>query len=136
MGPQEGSYEDLGIEPGAPPIEIDEGLLLVYSSISSDFKWTISLMLLDKNDPTRIISKTEAPSLAPEADYELKGDVNNVVFPCGALVQDDRLYVYYGAADTICAVASEDMDTVRKSLKNFENKPARKPPHPQSGTGL
>lgn len=136
MGPQEGSYEDLGIEPGAPPIEIDEGLLLVYSSISSDFKWTISLMLLDKDDPTRIISKTEAPSLAPEADYELEGDVNNVVFPCGALVQDDKLYVYYGAADTICAVASEEMAEVRKSLKSFENKPVRKPHHPQSGTGM
>lgn len=124
MGPQKNSYEDMGIEPGAPPIEIDEGLLVVYSSISSDFKWTISLMLLDKDDPRRVISKTDAPSLAPETDYELKGDVNNVVFPCGALIDKNRLYVYYGAADTLCAVASEDMDTVRQSLKTFCDKPA------------
>lgn len=122
IGPQNNNYEDMGIEPGAPPIEIEEGLLIVYSSISSDFRWTISLMLLDKNDPTRVIKKTEAPSLLPEKDYELKGDVNDVVFPCGALIDNDRLYVYYGGADTICAVASESMENVRKALKPFQDK--------------
>lgn len=128
IGPQANHYEDLGIEPGAPPIEIPEGLLTVYSSISSDFKWTISLMLLDKNDPKKVLAKTEAPSLSPQEPYELKGDVNNVVFPCGALIDQGRLYIYYGGADTICAVCSESMDVIRKQLKPFVNKPAQ--PHP------
>jgi predicted GH43/DUF377 family glycosyl hydrolase len=127
IGPQDNGYEDHGIEPGAPPIEIDEGLLLVYSSISKDMKWTISLMLLDKDDPTRVLAKTEAPSLRPEADYELKGDVNNVVFPCGAVVDGETLFFYYGGADTVCAVGSEEMPEVRKQLKPFKNNPARKP---------
>jgi len=117
LGPQKNAHEGLGIEPGAPPIEIEEGLLLAYSSISSDFKWTISLLLLDKNDPSKVLAKSEAPFLAPEEKYELKGDVNNVVFPCGAIIENGRLYVYYGGADTVCAVASEGMDEVRKSLK-------------------
>lgn len=130
LGPQDNGYEAHGIEPGAPPVEIDEGLLLVYSSISDDFKWTISLMLLDKDDPKKIISKTEAPSLKPEADYEISGDVNNVVFPCGALIDKGNLYVYYGGADTICAVGSESMDVVRSSLKPFKNNPVPKKPTP------
>lgn len=117
LGAQRNAHEGHGVEPGAPPVEIDEGLLLVYSSISSDFKWTISLMLLDRDDPRKILAKSERPFLKPEEEYELKGDVNNVVFPCGALVENGRLYVYYGAADTVCAVASESMDAVKKSLK-------------------
>lgn len=128
IGPQKNGYEDHGVEPGAPPIEIPEGLLLVYSSISKDMKWTISLMLLDKDDPRKIIAKTDAPSLRPEADYELKGDVNNVVFPCGAVVDNGKLYVYYGGADTVCAVGSEDMATVRKLLKPFKDNPVPKGP--------
>lgn len=117
LGPQKNGHEGLGVEPGAPPIEIEEGLLLVYSSISSDFKWTISLLLLDKDDPTKIIAKSEKPFIVPEEPYEVKGDVNNVVFPCGALIENGRLYVYYGGADTVCAVASEDMNEVKASLK-------------------
>jgi predicted GH43/DUF377 family glycosyl hydrolase len=120
LAAQKNAHEGHGIEPGAPPIELDEGLLLVYSSISSDFKWTISLLLLDKNDPSTIIAKSDAPFLKPEEDYEVKGDVNNVVFPCGAIVDKGRLYVYYGAADTVCAVASEGMDKVMQSLKTVK----------------
>lgn len=130
IGPQKNLYENHGVEPGAPPVEIPEGLLLVYSSISAEMKWTISLMLLDKEDPRRIIAKTDAPSLKPEADYELKGDVSNVVFPCGAVVDNGRLYVYYGGADTVCAVGSEDMANVRKLLKPFRDDPAPGPKRP------
>ncbi len=117
LGPQKNAHEGLGVEPGAPPIEIEEGLLLAYSSISSDFHWTISLLLLDKKDPSIVLAKSDLPFLTPTEPYEVKGDVNNVVFPCGALIDKGRLYVYYGGADTVCAVASESMDEVRKSLK-------------------
>lgn len=116
MGPQNNKYENFGVEPGAPPVETEDGLLTVYSSISQDNKWTISLMLMDKNDPKKILAKSDGPVLAPERKYETDGDVPNVVFPCGALVEDDRLYIYYGAADTVCAVASMSMGQVRRAL--------------------
>ena len=125
VAPQLNDYEDFGIEPGAPPIEIEEGLLIVYCSISSDHKWSISLMLLDKNEPTAILAKTTVPVLRPEKPYELSGDVNNVVFPYGAVVANDRLYVYYAAADTVCAVASESMDNIRRALAPFTDNRAR-----------
>lgn len=123
LGPQDNRYENHGAEPGAPPIEIDEGLLMVYSSIAADHKWTISAMLLDKNDPGHIIAKTEEPILAAEESYELKGDANDVVFPCGALIDKGRLYVYYGAADTVSAVASQSMTEIMKALKPFHDRP-------------
>lgn len=126
LGAQKNAHEGLGVEPGAPPVEVPEGLLLAYSSISADFKWTISLLLLDKNDPTQIIAKSEKPFLIPEEDYEVKGDVPNVVFPCGAVVQDGRLYVYYGGADTVCAVASEDMKTVMDSMTDLRKAAPKK----------
>lgn len=126
LGPQKNSYEDLGVEPGAPPIEIEEGLLLIYSSISSDFKWTISAMVLDKTNPTHIISKTEKPLLVPQEKYELRGDVNNVVFPCGAVIEKNILYIYYGAADTICAVASETMENIRAALRPYTGEQPKK----------
>ena len=85
------------------------------------------MLLLDKHDPGKIIAKTDAPLLVPEEVYELKGDVNNVVFPCGALIDKGRLYVYYGAADTVCAVASESMDVIRKALKPFQDRPVPGP---------
>lgn len=117
LGPQNNAFEGLGVEPGAPPLETDKGLLTVYSSISEDFKWTISAMLLDKADPSRILGRTAAPLLVPREPYELQGDVSNVVFPCGALVHEKRLYVYYGAADRVCAAASEELDIVLQPLK-------------------
>ncbi len=125
LSPQENAYENLGTEPGAPPIETKNGLLMVYSSISRDHKWRISAMMLDKEDPSKILSKTEKPLLSPEKDYELKGDVNEVVFPGGALIERDRLYVYYGGADSVCAVASEKMSRISKALKPFADRPAR-----------
>lgn len=126
LGAQKNAHEGLGVEPGAPPVEVPEGLLLAYSSISSDFKWTISLLLLDKNDPSKIIAKSDKPFLVPEEDYEIKGDVNNVVFPCGALVDKGRLYVYYGGADTVCAAASESMENVMSSLTPLQKSPQQK----------
>lgn len=117
LGARNNGYESRGAEPGAPPIEIDEGLLLVYSSISDAPEWTISLLLLDKNDPSKILARTEAPVLVPERSYEREGDANNAIFPCGALIDKGSLYIYYGAGDRVCAVASESMDAVRKMLK-------------------
>lgn len=122
LGPQQNAHEGRGIEPGAPPILTDEGLLLVYSSISLDFKWTISALLLDRNNPAHILAKTIHPILIPEADYEIRGDVNNVVFPCGAVIENDTLYITYGAADTLCALASMPMSALRDLLKPYAGK--------------
>ena len=98
------------VELGAPPIKTKEGWLVIHSYIknylSDDKYFGIEAVLLDANDPRKILGRTNSPMMLPEADYELKGEVANVVFPSGALVEGDSLKVYYGAADTRICVAS------------------------------
>ena len=75
--------------------------------------------LLDKNDPSKVLYRTQPYLLAPAAPYELMGDVPNVVFPCAALNDGDKVAVYYGAADTVVGMAfgyiSEIIDFMKKN---------------------
>ena len=61
---------------------------------------------MDINDPTKIIGRTDHPLLEPEEPYETIGIVPNVVFPCGNVVLNDVVYLYYGGADRVVGVAS------------------------------
>ncbi len=100
------------LEVGTPPIKTKDGWLLLYSYIqnylskSKERLFGIEAVLLDLNDPSKILGRTEMPILSPEEYYERIGLVPNIVFPSGALMKTSRLYVYYGAADTTCCVAS------------------------------
>jgi len=100
------------IEVGAPPVKTERGWLLLYSYIRDYFSRLkerllgVEAFLLDFEDPFKILGKIEVPILTPEEYYERIGLVPNVVFPSGALVKRDRLYIYYGASDTTCCAAS------------------------------
>jgi predicted GH43/DUF377 family glycosyl hydrolase len=72
--------------------------------------------LLDLNDPKKEIARLPYPLFKPEMDWELKGEVNNVCFPTGAVVMDDTLYIYYGAADERIACASVCLSSLLKEL--------------------
>jgi len=115
------------VELGAPPIKTDAGWLVIYSYIknymSDDKTFGIEAVLLDLENPNKIIGRTEYPLIAPQEEYELKGIVQNVIFPSGALVKDGKLFVYYGAADTTAAVASCDLNSLLEELtSDKENK--------------
>ena len=100
------------VEIGAPPIKTRDGWLLVYSYIkhylSNNLKkeFRIEALLLDLNDPTKIIGRVEKPLLVPEASYETLGQTADIVFPEGALIENDILKIYYGGADSCCALAT------------------------------
>jgi len=101
------------LEIGTPPIRTKYGWLLIYSHIQNYFSgpenldriFGIEALLLDINDPTKIRGRTRGPILAPGESYELSGYVSNVIFGTGALVEKDKLSIYYGAADTTTCVA-------------------------------
>lgn len=101
------------LEVGAPPLKTKYGWLLVYSHIQNYFEspehldriFGIEALLLDINDPTKIVGRTKGPILVPEENYELSGYIANVIFPTGALIDKDTLSIYYGAADTTTCVA-------------------------------
>ncbi len=106
-----GSYDH--IEIGAPPVKTKYGWLLIYSHIQNYFGspegldriFGIEALLLDINDPTKIISRTKGPIIAPEESYELSGYISNITFPTGAILNKDTLTIHYGAADTTACIA-------------------------------
>jgi predicted GH43/DUF377 family glycosyl hydrolase len=95
---------------GPPPIKTERGWLLIYHGVSAQRVYGVGAALLDLNNPSRILSRTRNPILTPETTYEREGCVPNVVFPCGSIVQDGTLIVYYGGADTVCGVATVNLD--------------------------
>ncbi len=95
-----------GPEVGATPIKTDRGWLLIFSAESMSDTWTIGAALLDSNDPSKLIARTPGYILQPVTEYERSGLVPNVTFPEGAVIVGDKLYVYYGCADTVIGLAT------------------------------
>jgi len=108
------------VELGAPPIKTEAGWLFIYSYTTNyytnDKVFGIEAALLDLNNPHNIIGRSSEAMLTPEADYELYGEVPRVVFPSGALIEGNTLWVYYGAADTCICLASCKVDLLIKDL--------------------
>jgi predicted GH43/DUF377 family glycosyl hydrolase len=106
----EQQWEMLKVGAGPPPIKTKEGWLLIYHGVDRDHVYAAGAALLDLKDPTKVIAKTKKPVLEPYEPYEKNGDVNNVVFPTAAYVMDGKLFVYYGAADKVCCLATIDLE--------------------------
>lgn len=106
----EQQWEMLKVGAGPPPIKTKEGWLLIYHGVDRDHVYAAGAALLDLNDPTKVIARTKKPVLEPNEPYEKNGDVNNVVFPTAAYVMDGKLFVYYGAADKVCCLATIDLE--------------------------
>jgi predicted GH43/DUF377 family glycosyl hydrolase len=107
----EEDWEELKVGAGSPPIKTRKGWLVIYHGVSREKIYRAGAALLDLHDPSKIIGRTKTPILEPEEPYEKFGDVNNVVFPTGACVVDnDKLFVYYGAADKVCCLATADLN--------------------------
>ena len=72
--------------------------------------------MLDLKNPFKVIGRTKNPLLIPDYDYELYGKVPNIVFPTGALIEGEELFIYYGAADTRCALATVNIDELVRDM--------------------
>lgn len=104
---------------GCPPIETSEGWLLIYHGVHDTVKgyvYSACAALLDLENPQIEIARLPYPLFYPEKEWELKGEVNNVCFPTGAIVENDILFIYYGAADERIAVASVSVAELLKEL--------------------
>jgi len=110
MRPRETAWDSKRIGGTSPPIETKYGWLLFYHGISRRTgHYNIRAALLDKKDPTKILYRTQDTLLEPLMQYEKEGMVPNVVFPCGAVLIKEKLYVYYGGADKVVGVATIDV---------------------------
>lgn len=123
MSPRTGPRDSRRIGIAGPPIETEEGWLLLYHGISKkeDHHYHVRAALLDRRDPAKVLARSKDPIFEPEMPYEREGIIPNVVFPCGAAILGDRLHLYYGAADRVTGVASaklsEILATVRPNTK-------------------
>lgn len=112
------------IGPAAPPIRTKKGWLTTIHCVDRDAargkrgwenswkkRYTAGLVLLDLHEPWKVIGRCDTPLIAPEADYERFGFRNEVIFPGGMILEDDgEVKIYYGAADTVEALATAHLD--------------------------
>jgi predicted GH43/DUF377 family glycosyl hydrolase len=108
----EAAWEASKVGAGPTPIETEAGWLLIYHGVDDRYVYRAGLALLDPDDPQRVLARTPLPVLEPEKDFERSGDVDNVVFPEGAVVLGDMLHVYYGAADRVVGHATAPLADV------------------------
>jgi beta-1,4-mannooligosaccharide/beta-1,4-mannosyl-N-acetylglucosamine phosphorylase len=105
-----GWWEGTKIGPGPVPLETSEGWLILYHAVlntCNGFVYSIGSALLDLDEPSRVLARSNRALLSPEKSYETTGFTPNVAFPCATLHEPEtgRLAIYYGAADTFTAVA-------------------------------
>jgi predicted GH43/DUF377 family glycosyl hydrolase len=110
------SWENRKIGGSAPPIKTEKGWLLLYHAVDDHSVYRCGAALLDLDNPSVITARLPYPILEPSEDYELYGDVNNVVFPEGAYVHNGCLYVFYGAADKYIAAAEINLEELLDEL--------------------
>lgn len=104
---RKGSWEEK-IGGSTPPIKTEKGWLMLYHGVEYGGQgyYRVGAMLLDLNNPLKVLARTPEPILEPEYDFEMNGIYNGCVFPTGNVLLDGTLYVYYGAADKYVGVAT------------------------------
>lgn len=132
--PRSGKWDGYKIGAGAPPIKTELGWLFIYhgvdkacsprrknktkyGTVDHERKYRLGVMIIDKDDPGKVIYRSKGWILEPEEEYEKKGMIPNVVFTCGIAVVNQGLYVYYGGADTVIGFASCNLLDLIESIK-------------------
>jgi beta-1,2-mannobiose phosphorylase / 1,2-beta-oligomannan phosphorylase len=117
--PRQGMWDGVRTGAGSVPFHVPEGWLELYHGVDSDGRYAMGALLLDAEDPARVIARSPQPILVPTEDYERTGFYSNTVFSCGHVPLDDRgerIRMYYGAADCRMAAADFDVKGILASL--------------------
>ncbi len=116
LGLRPNMWDSARLGGGAVPFKTEKGWLELYHGASKDHRYCMGAVLLDLEDPTKVIARSDNPILEPEADYEVEGFFGNVVFSCGAVVEGDVVKLFYGVADTSMACAELSLQEILDSL--------------------
>lgn len=100
------------------PIETKDGWLAFYHAADAKHVYRLGVMLLDRDDPSRVIARPRTPILWPEEMWECRGDVNNVVFSTSNLLVGDEVWVYYGGGDHVIALATAKLADLLEFVKS------------------
>ena len=111
-------WETQRIGGGTPPIKTERGWFMLYHGVCDKGIYRVGAVLLDLEDPRKVIARTKDFIMEPEFDYETCGIYDGCVFPTGTVVKDGTLYVYYGTADTHIGLATADFKELVDYLYN------------------
>ncbi|MFH1616576.1 MAG: glycoside hydrolase family 130 protein [Planctomycetota bacterium] len=115
--PRAGYFDSVKTGAGCVPIKTSDGWLEIYHGSDEKDKYSLGAVLLDSEDPGKVLARSEVPLMQPEAPYELRGFYGNVVFATGARVsKDGDITIYYGAADECTAAAMTTVDKILDHL--------------------
>ena len=116
-------WDGLRIGIGAPPLRTKKGWLLIYHGVKEMAEhpiYRLGLALLDEHNPRKVLARAAEWIFAPETDYEQRGLAANVVYTCGALLRGDDVWMYYGAADTVIALAIAKVDDLLQFVHDHD----------------
>lgn len=116
LGASKDEWDTLKLGGGAQILKTPKGWLQIYHGVDERERYCLGALLLDLNNPNKILAKSETPILEPEEDYEVNGFFGNVVFSCGAIIEDEILKIYYGAADEVTCLAEITMNNLWQHL--------------------
>jgi predicted GH43/DUF377 family glycosyl hydrolase len=100
-----GKFDSRVVEPGPAPILTPKGIVLIYNGADDNLVYRTGVAVFDRNDPRKLLSRTDVPILSPEMQWERIGQVPNVVFVEGMVQEGNEYFFYYGAADKYVGVA-------------------------------
>ncbi len=107
---------------GPAPLKTDDGWLVFYHAMDhkDPDRYLLGALLLDLEDPTKVLYRSRSPILKPEEYYENEGHKWGVIYSCGAVIKDEQIFVYYGGADKFVCVATAPLQQFLDDLKNTE----------------
>ncbi|PCI60812.1 MAG: glycosidase [Gammaproteobacteria bacterium] len=115
-GCSDDDWDQMKIGGGAPMLKTGKGWLQIYHGVDETQRYCLGALLIDINDPTKVIARMSQPLIEPKETYEVEGFFGNVVFCCGAIIKEDVLNIYYGAADEVMALATIELDELWREL--------------------
>lgn len=113
---REGMWDSARVGAGAAPIRTSKGWLEIYHGATKENRYCLGALLLDLDDPSKVLARSKEPIMEPTADYELTGFFGNVIFTNGHYVEDDTIYMYYGASDEVICGATLSISEILASL--------------------
>ena len=111
-----GSWDSARVGAGAPPIRTPAGWLEIYHGADEKHRYCLGALLLDLQQPWKVLARSKTPILEPTAPYECSGFFGQVVFTNGHFVDGDQITMYYGASDSVICGARLSIAQILKSL--------------------
>ena len=113
---RQGKWDSARVGSGAAPIKTEAGWLEIYHGANASHRYCLGALLLDLDNPSIVLARSNEPIMEPQAEYELTGFFGNVIFTNGHWVEGDTIHLYYGASDEVVCQADFSIREILDSL--------------------